>query len=221
MILSTQRNQSGSKRKENEALIITAAEKIFADMGYAGATMQQIADAAGLPKANLHYYFPTKEILYRNVIDKIFNLWLEAADIFDAAEGPKDGLSSYIDAKLESSRHFPNGSKVWANEVIQGAPIIQDYLESKLTAWTHSKAEIIEMWIAKGLMDPINPKTLLYFIWSATQHYADFQHQIRTLNNNSDLTEAQWSEVKEDIKKLVLKGLGVKHVSECPTISEE
>jgi len=130
MILSTQRNQSGSKRKENEALI--------------RATMQQIADAAGLPKANLHYYFPTKEILYRNVIDKIFNLWLEAADIFDAAEGPKDGLSSYIDAKLESSRHFPNGSKVWANEVIQGAPIIQDYLESKLTAWTHSKAEIIE-----------------------------------------------------------------------------
>jgi TetR/AcrR family transcriptional regulator len=71
------------------------------------------------------------------------------------------------------------------------------------------------------LLSPINPKTLLYFIWSATQHYADFQHQIRTLNNNSDLTEAQWSEVKEDIKKLVLKGLGVEHVSERPTISDE
>lgn len=101
MILSTQRNQSGSKRKENEALIITAAEKIFADMGYAGATMQQIADAAGLPKANLHYYFPTKEILYRNVIDKIFNLWLEAADIFDAAEGPKDGLRAILMRSLK------------------------------------------------------------------------------------------------------------------------
>jgi TetR/AcrR family transcriptional regulator len=221
MILSTQRNQSGSKRIENEALIITAAEKIFADMGYAGATMQQIADAAGLPKANLHYYFPTKEILYRNVIDKIFNLWLEAADIFEAAQGPKDGLSSYIDAKLESSRHFPNGSKVWANEVIQGAPIIQDYLESRLTAWTQSKAEIIEKWIAEGLMDPINPKTLLYFIWSSTQHYADFQHQIRTLNNNSDLTEAQWIEVKEDIKKLVLKGVGIEHCAKCQTVSDD
>ena len=77
------------------------------------------------------------------------------------------------------------------------------------------------MWIAKGLMDPINPKTLLYFIWSATQHYADFQHQIRTLNNNSDLTEAQWCEVKEDIKKLVLKGLGVEYSTERQTISND
>ena len=221
MILSTQTNQSGSKRIENEALIITAAEKIFADMGYAGATMQQIADAAGLPKANLHYYFPSKEILYRNVIDKIFDLWLEAADIFEAAQGSKDGLSSYIDAKLKSSRRFLNGSKVWANEVIQGAPIIQNYVESKLTFWTQSKAEIIEKWIAKGLMDPINPKTLLYFIWSVTQHYTDFQHQIRTLNNNSDLTEAQWIEVKEDIKKPVLKGLGVEYSTECQTISDD
>lgn len=218
MILSTQRNQTGSKRKENEALIIAAAEKIFADMGYAGATMQQIADAAGLPKANLHYYFPTKENLYRHVIDKIFNLWLEAADIFESAEGPREGLSSYIDAKLESSRRFPNGSKVWANEVIQGAPIIQDYLETKLNAWTQSKAEIIERWIDEGLMDPINPKNLLYFIWSSTQHYADFQHQIRTLNNNSDLSEDQWLEVKEDIKKLVLKGLGVEQRANFKTV---
>ena len=95
--------------------------------------------------------------------------------------------------------------------MIRGAPIIQDYLETKLTAWTQSKTEIIEKWIDEGLMDPINPKTLLYFIWSSTQHYADFQHQIRTLNNNSDLSEAQWREVKEDIKKLVLK-IGRAHV---------
>ena len=101
MILSPQRNQLGSKRIENEVLIITSAEKIFADMGYAGATMQQIADAAGLPKANLHYYFPTKEILYRNVIDKIFNLWLEAADIFDAAEGPKTDFRAILMRSLK------------------------------------------------------------------------------------------------------------------------
>ena len=112
---SGQRNHKGSKRAENEALIISAAEKVFAQMGYAGATMQQIADAANLPKANLHYYFPTKEILYRRVIDRIFNLWIGAADIFDSAAGPRDGLASYIDAKLESSRNYPDGSKVWAN----------------------------------------------------------------------------------------------------------
>ena len=54
-------------RRENESLILKAAEKVFAEAGFGGATMQLIADLAGLPKANLHYYFPTKEALYRRV----------------------------------------------------------------------------------------------------------------------------------------------------------
>ena len=113
-------------RLENQQRILAAAEKVFAEAGFGGATMQLIADMAGLPKANLHYYFTTKEELYREVVRNIFTTWLHAADTFDNAPGPVEGIGAYIDAKMEISRRHPDGSKVWASEVMHGAPVIQD-----------------------------------------------------------------------------------------------
>ena len=126
-------------RQQNETLILQAAEKVFAEAGFGGATMQLIADMAGLPKANLHYYFPTKEALYRQVVQNIFEIWLQAAGSMDRAPGPVEGIGAYIDAKMEISRRHPNGSKVWASEVMHGAPVIQDYLETTLRDWTNGQ----------------------------------------------------------------------------------
>lgn len=196
------------RRQEAEALILSAAEKVFAEAGFGGATMQLIADVAGLPKANLHYYFPTKELLYRQVVQRIFQIWLQAADIFDQAEGPEEGIGAYIDAKMEISRRHADGSKVWASEVMHGAPVIQDYLETTLTDWTNGRIEVIERWIAEGRMAPIDPRHLLYMLWATTQHYADFGHQIETLNNSAPLNDQQWEAAKANIKTIILRGIG-------------
>ncbi|MGB5835574.1 MAG: TetR/AcrR family transcriptional regulator, partial [Albidovulum sp.] len=160
-------------RQENEARILIAAEKVFAEAGFGGATMQLIADMAGLPKANLHYYFATKEELYRKVVQQIFEVWLHAADSFDNAPGPVEGIGAYIDAKMEISRRHPDGSKVWASEVMHGAPVIQDYLETTLRDWTADRAGLIQRWIDEGKMAPVDPRHLLYMLWATTQHYAD------------------------------------------------
>jgi len=196
------------RRQEAEALILSAAEKVFAEAGFGGATMQLIADVAGLPKANLHYYFPTKELLYRQVVQNIFQIWLQAADIFDQAEGPEEGIGAYIDAKMEISRRHADGSKVWASEVMHGAPVIQDYLETTLTEWTNGRIEVIERWIAEGRMAPIDPRHLLYMLWATTQHYADFGHQIDTLNGGTPLDDNQWEAAKSNIKSIILRGIG-------------
>jgi TetR/AcrR family transcriptional regulator len=196
------------RRQEAEALILSAAEKVFAEAGFGGATMQLIADVAGLPKANLHYYFPTKELLYRQVVQNIFQIWLQAADIFDQAEGPEEGIGAYIDAKMEISRRHADGSKVWASEVMHGAPVIQDYLETTLTEWTNGRIEVIERWIAEGRMAPIDPRHLLYMLWATTQHYADFGHQIDTLNGGTPLDDKQWEAAKSNIKSIILRGIG-------------
>ncbi len=196
-------------RLENERIILEAAEKVFSEAGFGGATMQLIADVAGLPKANLHYYFPTKESLYRKVVNEIFNIWLLAADSFDSASGPAEGIGNYIDAKLEISRTHPAGSRVWATEVMHRAPVIQDYLESTLVEWTDGRIEVLEGWIEAGLMDPVDPRHLLYMIWATTQHYADFGHQIETLNHAKPLSDEQWSAAKKDVKQIILKGIGV------------
>jgi len=198
------------RRLESERMIMVAAKKVFAEAGFGGATMQLIADVAGLPKANLHYYFPTKEALYRRVVQDIFQVWLKAADIFDQASGPVEGIGAYIDAKMEISRRHPAGSKVWASEVMHGAPVIQDYLETTLEQWTNGRITVIQSWIDRGLMAPIDPRHLLYMVWATTQHYADFGHQIETLNNSEPLTDAQWQAATDSVKTIILKGIGAK-----------
>ena len=195
-------------RRENERLILDAAERVFAEAGFGGATMQLIADMAGLPKANLHYYFPTKESLYRRVVQNIFEIWLDAASSFDDAAGPVEGIGAYVEAKMEISRRHPHGSKVWAAEVMHGAPVIQDYLETTLRDWTNGRISVIQRWIDQGQMAPINPRHLLYMLWATTQHYADFGHQIETLNADHPLTDQQWRDATDSVKAIILRGIG-------------
>lgn len=195
-------------RQQNERLILEAAERVFAEAGFGGATMQLIADMAGLPKANLHYYFPTKEALYRRVVQNIFEIWLDAASSFDGAAGPVEGIGAYVRAKMDISRRHPHGSKVWAAEVMHGAPVIQDYLETTLRAWTEGRMAVIQRWIDEGKMAPIDPRHLLYMLWATTQHYADFGHQIETLNAGEALSDRQWREATESVTQIILRGIG-------------
>ena len=206
--MDTARKPRNAAREENLGVILLHAERIFAEFGFKGATMQAIADAANLPKANLHYYFPTKESLYREVVENIFQIWLRAADVFDSAIGPTEGIAAYIDAKMEISRAHPMGSKVWANEVMHGAPVIQDYLETTLADWTEGRMQVIQRWIDEGRMNPVNPRHLLYMLWATTQHYADFGHQIETLNGGP-MNEAEWEEAKASVKGIILAGIGL------------
>lgn len=209
MNVETHGNRKQEIRESRQKLILQAAEKVFAEAGFGGATMQLIADMAGLPKANLHYYFPTKEALYRQVVQNIFQIWLRAADVFDSASNPAEAIAAYIDAKMELSRTHPFGSKVWAAEVMHGAPVIQDYLETTLNDWTEGRIAVINRWIADGRMAAVDPRHLLYMIWATTQHYADFGHQIETLNSGRSLTRAQWAEAKTSVKRIILTGIGL------------
>ncbi len=209
MPVETMTFRKKSKRSENEKAILCAAEKVFAEAGYAGATTQLIADVASLPKANVHYYFKTKEEIYRRVVYNIFDIWMEAASAFDTELGPQKALSRYIDKKMDLSRSHPNGSKVWAAEIMHGAPIIQDYLEGQLAQWSQDRATHIQRWIENGEIEPIDPAHLLYMIWSTTQHYADFGHQIETLNGGTAYTDEQWQAAKLSVKTIILKGVGL------------
>ena len=197
-------------RAENERLILEAGERIFAQHGFRGATMQMIADQAGLPKANLHYSFDSKEKLYRCVVQKIFEIWLQAASSFENSDEPKEALKLYIYEKMQISRRHPYGSKVWANEVMQGAPIIQDFLETQLRSWTDGRIESIQAWIAAGKIRSVEPRWVMYMIWATTQHYADFGHQIETLNADAPLSEAQWEAASETVFEVIWNGLAPK-----------
>ncbi len=209
----------GGVRQENEAAILKAAEAVFAEYGFKGATTAMIAERAGLPKANLHYYFPTKLALYRRVVDDIFNIWLRSAESFDESDDPVEALTRYINEKMDISRAHPMGSKVWANEILHRAPVIQDYLETTLREWTDTRVAVIQRWIDTGRIAPINPEYLLYMIWATTQHYADFGHQIATLNGGAPLSDDQFAEAKTNVVEIILRGIGAKGGPDQPETS--
>ena len=194
-------------REEKTAQILVAAEKVFAEFGYAGASISRIAALAGIPKSNVVYYFETKEALYRRAVGEIFDIWRAAADSIAVENDPIDALGDYIDTKLDLARTRPYGSKVWANEIIQRAPIVQDYLEDELRSWTENRITVIDAWIANGQIRPISARHLLYAIWATTQHYADFTHQITTLNDGVEFSNQQWDEAKAAVKDLLLSGV--------------
>ena len=194
-------------REETRAQIQRAAERVFADYGYVSASFSRIAAEAGLPKSNIVYYYQTKEKLYRNVVENIFNVWREAADVLSPERDPIAALGDYIETKLELARTRPYGSKVWANEIIQRAPVVQDYLEGELRQWTDDRIEVIEYWIAQKQIRPVSARHLLYAIWATTQHYADFKHQIRTLNDDLELTNQQWEDTKRSLREILLEGV--------------
>jgi TetR/AcrR family transcriptional regulator len=198
---------NAERRRRGKELILRVAEEVFASRGFQGATMTEIAKRADLPKANIHYYFSSKAKLYQRVIDDVFNQWLKAADLFDDLDDPREALTAYIGAKMDLSRSRPNGSKVWANEIIHGAPMIRDYLQTHLLEWCESREKRIQSWIDRGLLRPVNPRYLLYMIWASTQHYADFGTQINILNNGQALSEEAFDEAKKTLIDVILNGL--------------
>ncbi|WP_420547605.1 TetR/AcrR family transcriptional regulator [Curvivirga sp.] len=196
-------------RRENEQQILNAAERVFAEFGFKGSTTAKIAQEAKIPKANLHYYFPTKEKLYRRVIEDICDSWLHSADLFDQSNDPREALTGYIHAKMDLSRERPLGSRIWANEMIRGAQFTSDYIGKNVKEWLESRIIVIDKWIEEEKIAKVDPRSLMYMIWATTQHYADFNVQIEILNDNRPLTNEEFETAKSQVTEIILRGVGL------------
>ncbi len=201
------------KAQSTRQLILSAAEQVFARYGFEGATTEKIAQQAGLPKANVHYYFKTKDNLYRKVLELILEAWMEAANAFDECAEPSDALARYIESKMQFSRNRPYASKVWANEVLHGVPILDEFLKNSLRDWLEDRVALIKGWIAEGKIRPVDPTVFIYMIWSVTQHYADFDKQIVLLNEDKALTDKEYQHQTRQVVDLILNSVGLKRPS--------
>jgi len=204
------RRPPGTKRLANEARILKAAEEVFATAGFAGARTAAIAKRAGVPKANLHYYFGTKEALYRRLLETILEVWLGMGDSIRPEAEPAQAFAAYIAAKVEHSRRRPHASKVFANEMLHGAPHVRSYLRHALRRWVAAKAKVIEGWVAAGRMAPVETRHLFFVIWAMTQTYADFDVQVAAVLGRRRLAPGDYQAATALITRLVLGGAGLK-----------
>ena len=196
-------------RRKNIEKILLAAEKVFAEQGYAGTKMADIAQQAQLPRSNLHYYFSTKDELYREVLVNLLDTWDLEGACFENFDDPRVVLTSYIMEKMNHSRTRPHGSKLWANEIMRGAPLFQDMLDEHMAKGAKRMELKIRQWVDEKRINPVEPSALLYMIWASTQHYADFDYQVCALNGHQPLSDQQYHQAVQTITSVILRGVGL------------
>lgn len=172
-------------QKKNRAAILSAGLDVFSKSGFRGATLDQIAEAAGLSKPNLLYYFPSKEEIHQQLLTSLLSIWLDPLRKLNDAGDPIEEILGYAQRKLDLSRDFPRESRLFANEVLQGAPHLGDTMPA-LKTLVDRKAKVINRWAKAGKIAAIDPHHLLFLIWAQTQHYADFDVQVRAVLGRDD-----------------------------------
>lgn len=192
---------------ENEEKIIDAAQSVIAEYGFHGATIDRVAEKAGMSKPNLHYYFKTKTDLCKAVLRRTLDIWLASLAKLDPEGDPETELSTYIIEKVEMARRHPMASRVFANEILRGAPLLQDYLKKDLKKIVNRKARVIERWIDEGKLMPVDPAHLIFLIWAATQHYADFQPQVKAVLGVNELTPQHFRKIEQSLCAIILRGV--------------
>ena len=190
-------------QKKNHAVILKAGLEVFSQYGFRGATIDQVAEAAGLSKPNLLYYFPSKEAIYTALLSQLLDNWLEPLQALDRDGDPVEELLAYAQRKLAMSRDFPQESRLFANEIIQGAPRIGDVLRGELKDLVDETSEVINAWIAAGRMKPVNPYHLIFSICALTQHYADFDVQVRAIMGDQDPFDSAEDHLEAVIRRVL------------------
>lgn len=168
-------------QQKNRETILEAALDVFSQQGFRGATLDQIAEGAGLSKPNLLYYFPSKEAIHAELLEHLLDVWLLPLRDLDPQGDPVQELRRYVRRKLDMSRDMPRESRLFANEMLQGAPRIAATLNGPLKTLVDEKSAVLQAWMDAGRINALPPQHLLFSIWALTQHYADFDIQIRAV----------------------------------------
>jgi TetR/AcrR family transcriptional regulator len=207
--VTSENNKTGSIRTRNSLQILDAAQAEFVLHGFKGTSMQSIADRAELPKANIHYYFKNKANLYQAVLEEIMFAWNVVLEDMNEDSDPADVLSKFIHTKMQLSYSNPNGSKIFAMEIIQGAPHLIEHIRTDMRTWFKEKAQVIQSWIDQGKMREVNPMHLIFMIWSTTQHYADFNTQVLEVMNRREYDDEEIASITEFLTGMILRGLEI------------
>ncbi|MCC5962939.1 MAG: TetR family transcriptional regulator C-terminal domain-containing protein [Rhodobacteraceae bacterium] len=165
-------------QRTNRKRILDAALEVFSAHGFRGATLDQIAEAAGLSKPNLLYYFDSKDAIHRLLLTRLLDTWLDPLRMIDPMGDPQTEILAYMRRKLQMSQQYPRESRLFANEILQGAPRIEGFISTELRVLVDEKAKVIAGWAQAGRIAPVDPYHLIFSVWALTQHYADFAAQI-------------------------------------------
>lgn len=206
-IQSTRRRPSTRIQRDNRERILDAALDIFSRFGFRGSTLDQIAERAGLSKPNLLYYYSGKEEIHRELLTRLLEKWLAPLQEINPNGDPISEIVKYVRKKLEMAQDSPRESRLFANEIIQGAPVIEGFLRSELRVLVDDAAQLMDSWSHQGKIAPVNAKHLIFSIWATTQHYSDFDAQVKMVLGTEETPFEAATEHLETMYRRVLDPL--------------
>lgn len=192
-------------QQRREKLVLDCALDVFASYGFHGATIDQIAAKADLSKPNVLYYFKSKEDIYLTLLQRTLEGWLDPFIAIKVEDDPMTVLTAYVNSKMDMSFENPLPSRLFAIEMLNGAPQMKDAMRTSLRAIVDEKAAILQTWMDQGKLKQVDPHHLIFSIWSVTQHYADFAVQIECLLD----TPPNRTVAKDAVLEILLGGLKV------------
>lgn len=192
-------------QQRNRTRILDAALDVFSQHGYRGATLDQIAEAAGLSKPNILYYFDGKEEIHVTLLNQLMETWLDPLVALDPQGDPLREILGYVQRKLDMARDLPRESRLFAGEILQGAPRITPHLHSGLQPLFDAKCAVIQTWMDQGHLTQVDPRHLIFSIWATTQHYADFAAQVQVLLHEDPGTHASAADYLETMFSRLLR----------------
>lgn len=193
-------------RDAAQARILDAAAEVFARKGQAATTMVEIARIAGLPPANIHYYFTSKTALYDAVLTQVLTLWTHELEQIDAKALPEVALAAYIEAKMRVSFEHPAASRIVASEVLQGGERIKTFLKDTFMPMLTEKLDVIDGWRQRRDVRDVDATHLLFMIWASTEFYANFSAEITTILGSDALAPDRFAKAAASVVDLVLNG---------------
>lgn len=173
-------------QQKNSETILEAALEVFSQHGFRGATLDQIAEVAGLSKPNLLYYFPSKEAIHQALLSELLHTWLDPLRAMKPEGDPVQEILGYVRRKLELARDYPRESRLFANEILQGAPRMRGAIEGELKTLVDEKSVVLRRWMDQGRIARVHPVHLIFSIWALTQHYADFDVQVHAVLGSAE-----------------------------------
>lgn len=180
-------------QRRNREIILEGALTVFAENGFRGATIDQIASQSGLSKPNVLYYFSSKDEIHKTLLTKLLDMWLAPLENINPRGEPLREVLDYVATKLRMSREYPRQSRLFAYEILRGAPHLTEILGGRLRNSVEDAVAILEQWMTEGGLRRTEPRHLIFSIWSMTQHYADFEVQVRAVlgEGHDPFSEAQ------------------------------
>lgn len=191
-------------QQKNRELILNGALEAFSANGLRGATIDQIARAAGLSKPNVLYYFGSKDEIHKALLTTLLEMWLAPMRQIDPDGEPLAEVLRYVQAKLSMSQDYPRESRLFAHEILQGAPHLTEILGGDLRQIVDRTVAVLEGWMDQGLLARVEPRHLIFSIWSMTQHYADFETQVRAVLGDGRDPVAEGAVFLDDLYRKLL-----------------